>query len=83
MIETFDIKRSLSQKGCPYDNAVAEATFKVFKTEFSNRYIFKSLDELSIELADYVNWYNNIRIHSTLGYLTPVEFKRNTLKKIV
>ncbi len=83
LIETFDIKRSLSQKGCPYDNAVAEATFKVFKTEFSNRYIFKSLDELSIELADYVNWYNNIRIHSTLGYLTPVEFKRNTLKKIV
>jgi transposase InsO family protein len=83
LIETFDIKRSLSQKGCPYDNAVAEATFKVFKTEFSNRYIFKSLDELSIELADYVNWYNNIRIHSTLGYQTPVEFKRNTLKKIV
>jgi transposase InsO family protein len=83
LIETFNIKRSLSQKGCPYDNAVAEATFKVFKTEFSNRYIFKSLDELSIELADYVNWYNNIRIHSTLGYLTPVEFKRNTLKKIV
>ncbi|WP_188618874.1 IS3 family transposase, partial [Halolactibacillus alkaliphilus] len=35
------------------------------------------------ELADYVNWYNNIRIHSTLGYLTPVEFKRNALKKIV
>ncbi len=83
LIEIFDIKRSLSHKGCPYDNAVAEATFKVFKTKFSNRYIFKSLDELSIELADYVNWYNNIKIHSTLGYLSPVEFKRNTLKKIV
>ena len=83
LINTFDIQRSLSKKGCPYDNAVAEATFKVFKTEFSNRYIFMSLDELNIELADYVNWYNNIRIHSTLGYLTPAEFKRDTLKKIV
>lgn len=31
-LETFDIQRSLSMKGCPYDNAVAEATFKVFKT---------------------------------------------------
>lgn len=83
LINTFDIQRSLSKKGCPYDNAVAEATFKVFKTEFSNRYLFMSLDELNIELADYVNWYNNIRIHSTLGYLTPAEFKRNTLMKNV
>lgn len=83
LINTFNIQRSLSKKGCPYDNAVAEATFKVFKTEFANRYIFKSLEELNFELADYVNWYNNIRIHSTLGYLTPVEFKRDTLKRIV
>lgn len=35
-LETFNIQRSLSMKGCPYDNAVAEATFKVFKTEFAN-----------------------------------------------
>ncbi|WP_155273030.1 IS3 family transposase, partial [Lysinibacillus sphaericus] len=27
------------------------------------------------ELDDYVHWFNNIRIHGTLGYLTPVEFK--------
>lgn len=34
LLETFDIGRSLSHKGCPYDNAVAEATFKIIKTEF-------------------------------------------------
>ena len=34
LLETFHIERSLSHKGCPYDNAVAEATFKVIKTEF-------------------------------------------------
>jgi transposase InsO family protein len=33
-LETFEIKRLLSLKGCPYDNAVAEATFKIIKTEF-------------------------------------------------
>jgi putative transposase len=33
-LETFNIQRSLSMKGCPYDNAVAEATFKIIKTEF-------------------------------------------------
>ncbi|WP_083757142.1 IS3 family transposase [Alkaliphilus oremlandii] len=35
-------------------------------------HIFKSLENLNIKLDDYMNAYNNIRIHSTLGYLTPV-----------
>lgn len=34
LLEAFEIRRSLSHKGCPYDNAVAEATFKIIKTEF-------------------------------------------------
>lgn len=63
VLDTFKIKRSLSMKGCPYDNAVAEATFKIFKTEFANNYHFESLEQLEIMLADYVNWFNNIRIH--------------------
>lgn len=42
-LETFGIQRSLSRKGCPYDNEVAEAMFKVFKTEFANRAHFSSL----------------------------------------
>ena len=74
-LETFGIQRSLSMKGCPYDNAVAEATFKVFKTEFANQVRFASLEQLALELDDYVHWFNNIRIHGTLGYLTPMEFK--------
>lgn len=83
ILETFAIKRSLSMKGCPYDNAVAEATFKVIKTEFIRNQHFKSLEELQYELADYVNWFNKHRIHSSLGYLTPNEFRKNTLKKVV
>lgn len=34
LLETFGMKRSLSHKGCPCDKAVAEAAFKVIKTEF-------------------------------------------------
>jgi putative transposase len=49
-LETFKIKRSLSMKGCPYDNAVAEATFKVFKTEFVKGRHFDSLEVLELEL---------------------------------
>ena len=36
-----------------------------------------------LKLWDYVNWYNNHRIHSSLGYQTPVQYKKNNLKKVV
>lgn len=76
LLETFEIKRSLSQKGCPYDNAVSEATFKILKTEFINDSKFENIEELQLYLSDYVNWYNNIRVHGSLGYLSPIEYKK-------
>lgn len=82
-LATFQISRSLSMKGCPYDNAVAEATFKIMKTEFINQMNFQSLQHLTLELYDYVNWYNKHRIHGTLGYMSPVNYKRKALKKVV
>ena len=75
------IKRSLSHKGCPYDNAVSEATYKIFKTEFVMNKNFDSLDELLLQLSDYIHWFNYSRIHGSLGYLTPVEFKALSLAK--
>lgn len=81
ILDEFNIKRSLSKKGCPYDNAVAEATFKIIKTELVFGVKFQSLEELQRELFDYVNWYNNERIHGSLGYLTPVEFKEKMFDK--
>lgn len=74
--QAFGIQRSLSTKGCPYDNAVPEATFKSFKIEFVYQKTFHTLEQLNLEMWDHVNWFNNIRIHETLGNLTPVEFKQ-------
>jgi putative transposase len=82
-LEAFEIKRSLSHKGCPYDNAVAEATFKIIKTEFVWNETFQSLKELKMKISDYVNWYNHCRIHSSLGYLTPIQYRENNLKNFV
>ena len=77
LLSCFQISRSLSMKGCPYDNAVAESTFKMLKTEFIYRRRFNSLEQLQWELADHVHWYNNLRPHSSLGYLAPVEYKNH------
>lgn len=78
-LETFGIERSLSDKGSPYDNAVAEATFKSIKTEFIYGSVFSCQQELDLELFDYVNWFNNIRIHGSLNYQSPVDYKLTNL----
>lgn len=75
-LKTFHIRRSLSAKGCPYDNAVAEAQFKIIKTEFVRFRRFENLEHLRSELMVYVYWFNNKRIHGTLGYKSPVEFRQ-------
>jgi Transposase and inactivated derivatives len=83
VISTFNIQRSLSMKGCPYDNAVSEATFKLVKTEFVKNRRFVSLEHLENELKSYIKWFNEKRIHSTLGYLSPLEYKTIYLNKSV
>ena len=83
LLTVFDISRSLSKKGCPYDNAVAEATFKIIKTEFVFNAVFENLDQLKLKLFEYVNWYNNKRLHGSLGYISPVEYKNLSFDKKV
>jgi len=74
-LRTFGIQPSMSLKGCPYDNAVAEATFKTVKIEFIYQHQFQDLAQLKRELADYVNWFNRQRLHSSLDYKSPQEYK--------
>ena len=74
-LRVFNIQPSMSMKGCPYDNAVSEATFKTFKIEFIYQHQFDDLSHLLRELADYINWFNRWRLHSTLGYNSPLEYK--------
>lgn len=54
-LKIFNIDKSLSTKGCPCDNALVEATYKIIKTEFAFNKRFESLEKLELELFDYVN----------------------------
>ena len=69
------IDRSVSRPGNPHDNAVVESTNHILKRELVAGRRFASEEELRAALFDWVNWYNNFRIHSTLGYMSPVEFR--------
>ena len=66
---------SMSRKGNCWDNAVAENFFGIIKKEYINQTRFITRNEAKLGIFDYIEgWYNTQRIHSKLGYLTPVEF---------
>lgn len=79
VLKGFNIERSISNKGCPYDNAIAEAGYKIIKTEFTFNKTFKNLEQLQTDLSAYVLWYNYKRIHSSLNYMSPVEYRLSKL----
>lgn len=67
-----------------WDNAVAESFFKTIKHEWFYRFRFKSFEQLYLSIEEYIQWYNTKRLHSTLGYLSPLEMElelRNNIKK--
>ncbi|EAF9292153.1 IS3 family transposase [Listeria monocytogenes] len=57
------------------DNAVAESTYKLVKKEFVYPNHFQTLKQLKVQLFDFVNWWNHIRLHGTLNYQSPVSFR--------
>ena len=83
ILSVFGIERSLSAKGTPIDNAVAESMYNIVKTEFVYGNSFRDIDDLELKWFEYVNWYNNVRIHGSLGYVSPAEYERNEMVKAV
>lgn len=77
IIKAFGIRRSLSRKGYPYDNAVVEATHSIFKAEFVDGSSFSSLKEPERALNGYLLWYNSVRLHGSLCYLSPVAYRQS------
>ena len=75
ILSAFGIKRSLSTKGTPTDNAVMESLYNILKTELIFGNTFHHIQDLELELFDFVNWYNNKRLHVALNFLTPKEHK--------
>jgi putative transposase len=69
------IRQSMSRKGNCWDNAVAESFFKTIKHEWLYRFKFTSYNQLYESIEDYIDWYNTERLHSSLGYLTPLEME--------
>ena len=74
----------MSRPDDPYDNrtgepAFAESYWSRLKAELMEDGAFLSLADARLEIGEYIdNYYNTVRLHSALGYLSPVQFETQT-----
>ena len=75
VIEKHGIRPSMSRKGNCSDNAVTETLFGSMKVERLHGERFVSIRQAKDAVLRWLLWYNGQRMHSTLNYLSPVEFE--------
>ncbi|MET8134138.1 IS3 family transposase [Streptomyces sp. NPDC005251] len=74
--DRFGIRRSMGRVGSSYDNALAESFWQGLKRETMHQRLFTTISQARLELFQWLTYYNGRRRHSSLGYLSPVEFEQ-------
>lgn len=76
-LDSHGMVQPVSRPGTPLDNAVAESFFKTLKRELAEERSCGTRDEAKQDVFKYIElYYNRVRMHSTLGYMSPVEYER-------
>ena len=79
-LDALGITQSMSRSGNCYDNAYVESFFHTLKVELVHRTRFKTRGEARRAIKDYIDdWYNPKRLHSALGYKSPMDYERSAL----
>lgn len=78
-MNTAGLTRSMSRKGCSPDNSAYEGFFGRLKNEISYGRSWKdvSLDDFMATVNKYIHWYNEARIKESLGWMSPLEYRRS------
>mgnify|MGYP002138722940 FL=1 len=79
LLKRHGIVPSHSRAGNCWDNAAMESFFRSLKSERVYLTHYRSYEEARTDVFDYIRFYNHQRRHSTLGYVTPVEYERRRL----
>jgi len=69
------VRQSMTRGGCPGDNAHAESFFHSLKADVIHGNRFTNDEQLRSCLRSYIPFYNQERTHSSIGYLSPVEYE--------
>jgi transposase InsO family protein len=77
LLKRSECKQSMSRADDAYDNAFAESLFSRYKAELLEDGAFSDVEEARMETFNYIEcYYNRVRRHSSLGYLSPEEYER-------
>lgn len=77
LLADYGVTCSMSRAGNVWDNAVMESFFSSLKTERTAAKMYRTRAQAKADVFDYIEcFYNPRRRHSTLGYLSPMEFER-------
>lgn len=68
--------RSMSRKGNPLDNAKVESFFHSMKSEMVHHQVFENEIDAVANIIEYINFYNQERLHSGLGYQSPENYEK-------
>ena len=83
LLSTISAKHSYSKKGYPYDNASMESFNAILKKEEVNVNNYETFNESKMAIFEFIeSWYNNLRIHSKLDYVTPNKKYNDYIKSI-
>jgi len=83
LLNKLNLKHSYSKKGYPYDNASMESFNAILKKEEVNVNNYETFERAKLAIFEFIeSWYNNKRIHSTLGYITPNEKYNNYMANL-
>jgi putative transposase len=64
--------------GHAYDNALMESTIGLYKTEhIKPRRPWKTLSQVELATAEWIDWYNHSRLHGEIGHIPPAEYEAN------
>ena len=74
--EEAGLARSVGSRGDSYDNALAESTIGLYKTELiHHRGPWRSIDDVEIATLEYIDWFNHRRLHGEIGHVPPAEYE--------
>ena len=77
-IDSIGLKASMSRKGNCWDNAFAESFFATLKKELVYRENYQTKEDAKKSIFEYIEvWYNRARIHSSIGYMSPVQYEES------
>jgi len=76
-LDDHGVLASVGSVGDAYDNALAESFVDSFKTELISDRVWRTRSQLELAIVEYLGWFNNARLHESLGDIPPLEYEQH------